>query len=128
MYEGTGFLPGSPLEFTISGSPKQAAASVISGSTGQSLAIGLGAFGVALLAVGLWLYRRNRLTAAASTTTGDDLVDVNLPLDVLPDDEDTLMDAIITLDDQFHAGNLPEKAYLERRAALKDKLKSLEQG
>jgi hypothetical protein len=39
-----------------------------------------------------------------------------------------LMDAIIALDDQFHAGNLPEDVYLQRRAALKEKLRRFEQG
>jgi hypothetical protein len=38
------------------------------------------------------------------------------------------MDAIIALDDQYHAGNLPEEAYLERRSALKEKLRSLNPG
>ena len=38
------------------------------------------------------------------------------------------MDAIIALDDQYHAGNLPEEAYLERRAELKEKLRKFSQG
>jgi len=38
------------------------------------------------------------------------------------------MDAILALDDQYHAGNLPEEAYLERRAVLKEKLRKISQG
>jgi hypothetical protein len=49
-------------------------------------------------------------------------------LDTTPEDEETLMDAILALDDQYHAGNLPEEAYLERRAVLKEKLRKISQG
>ena len=56
------------------------------------------------------------------------MIDDQLDAEVSAEDADTLMDAIIALDDQYHAGNLPEEAYLQRRAALKDKLRSLEQG
>ena len=38
------------------------------------------------------------------------------------------MDAIIALDDQYPRGNLPQEAYLERRAILKEKLRKLVQG
>ena len=41
------------------------------------------------------------------------------------EDSDDLMDAIITLDDLYQAGDIPEDAYLERRAALKEKLRKL---
>ena len=51
-----------------------------------------------------------------------------LQMDTLSEDEETLMDAIIALDDQYHAGNLPEDAYLERRAVLKEKLRKIDQG
>jgi len=63
--------------------------------------------------------------------TASDGMDIASPLtelDASPEDEGTLMDAIIALDDQFKAGNLPEEAYLERRAVLKEKLRKLEQG
>jgi len=38
------------------------------------------------------------------------------------------MDAIIALDDQYQAGHLPESAYLERRAKLKQRLSELMNG
>jgi len=60
--------------------------------------------------------------------TGVDVPGSISGLGATPEDEDTLMDAIIALDDQFHAGNLPEEAYLERRAVLKEKLRKLEEG
>jgi hypothetical protein len=36
-----------------------------------------------------------------------------------------LMDAIITLDDLYQQGEIPEAAYLERRATLKENLRNL---
>ena len=130
MYNGTSLLAGGSLEFTLSGTPKQAGGkTLLTVANPQSLAIGLGLFGVALVLAGLWLYRRNQQKLALQPASSP--VDSTVPpvdLEVSPDDEDTLMDAIIALDDQFHAGNLPETAYLERRAALKEKLRKLEQG
>jgi len=40
-------------------------------------------------------------------------------------DPEAVMDAIIALDDQFKAGELPESAYHQRRAALKAHLNEL---
>jgi len=129
MYNGSSLLAGSALEFTLSGKPKQASTPAVSTGTMQNLAIGIGVFGVVLLVVGFWLFRRNRIKAAMlSTLEGMDSGTTGAQLDTLPEDEDTLMDAIIALDDQYRAGNLPEEAYLERRAVLKDKLRKIDQG
>ncbi len=129
MFNGSSLIAGSSLDFTLSGTPKQAASSVFTSGTTQNLAIGLGVFGVALVAVGLWLYRRNRQKLALQPISGGgELSDSFSDLGVSPEDENTLMDAIIALDDQYHAGNLPEAAYLERRAKLKEKLHTMEQG
>jgi mono/diheme cytochrome c family protein len=126
MYNGSSLIAGSSLDFTLNGTPRHAAASIFTAGNTQDLAIGLGAFGIALVATGLWLYRRNRQKLALQSIPGS--VDLSEPYSgrgVSPEDETTLMDAIITLDDQFHAGNLPEAAYLERRAELKEKLRNL---
>jgi len=129
-YDGSGLIAGSSLEFTLSGSPNNAsAATLFSPGTGQSLAIGLGVFGVALLATGFWLYRRNQVRLVAQSLTGDVLLsEAESQVDVVLEDEDTLMDAIIALDDQYNAGNLPEEAYLERRSVLKAKLRNISRG
>jgi mono/diheme cytochrome c family protein len=128
MYNGSSLLAGSALEFTLSGKPKQASTPAVSTGTMQNLAIGIGVFGVVLLVVGFWLFRRNRIKAAmVSPLEGLDSGITGAQLDTLPEDEDTLMDAIIALDDQYRAGNLPEEAYLERRAVLKDKLRKIDQ-
>ena len=129
MYEGGSIIAGSTLEFTLSGNPLQASSAVLSAGTGQSLAIGLGVFGLVLLAVGIWLFLQNRLRfARQSSSFGRDLLTLAAQPEGLSEDEDTLMDAIISLDDQFRAGNLPEEAYMERRAVLKDKLRNLAHG
>ena len=129
MYNGSSLLAGGSLDFTLSGSPAKATASLFTTGTMQNLAIGLGVFGIAMVSVGYWLFRRNRLKLSMQPAlTGVDVPGSISGLGATPEDEDTLMDAIIALDDQFHAGNLPEEAYLERRAVLKEKLRKLEVG
>jgi mono/diheme cytochrome c family protein len=128
-YNGSSLIAGSSLEFTVTGNPKKALTSIFSTGTMQNLAIGLGVFGVALVFGGLWLFRKYQKKDALQSTL--DGMDIAAPLtadEASPESEDTLMDAIIALDDQFHAGNLPQEAYLERRAILKEKLRILGQG
>jgi hypothetical protein len=127
MYNGSSLLAGSSLELNLSGKPKQATTSVVSTGTMQNLAIGLGVFGLALVVAGVWLFRRYQIKVAEQRSAEEtDLGTIGPQVDTLPEDEETLMDAIIALDDQYRAGNLPEEAYLERRAELKEKLRKLE--
>lgn len=129
MYNGSSIIAGSSLEFTLSGNPKNGTASIFTAGTMQNLAIGLGVFGIALVAGGLWLYRRNqRKLALRGSMESVDMTEAATEVGASLADEDTLMDAIIALDDQYHAGNLPENVYLQRRAALKNKLQKIEQG
>jgi cytochrome c553 len=128
MYNGESLIAGSPLEFTLSGTPRNTGANLFSPGTMQNLAIGLAVFGVALVAAGLLLYRRYQRRTAAQAVLGDmDIAAPSTGQKAAPEDQETLMDAIIALDDQYHAGNLPREAYLERRAALKEKLRNIEQ-
>ena len=128
MYNGSSLLAGSTLEFNLSGKPKQATSTGISTGTMQNLAIGLGVFGVVLLIVGLWLFRQNRIKNTRQQFDEDADVETSAQGNGLSEDEETLMDAIIALDDQYRAGNLPEEAYLERRSELKEKLRIINQG
>jgi hypothetical protein len=126
MYNGSSLIAGSSLEFTLTGNPKQPVTSIFSSVNMQYLAIGLGAFGVALVLGGLWLFLNNRRKAALQVASaGLDIPSTITEQNSSPEDEDTLIDAIIALDDQYHAGNLPKEAYLERRAILKEKLRNL---
>jgi hypothetical protein len=129
MYNGSSLIAGSSLEFTLSGNPKKSTTSIFTQGTLQNMAIGLGVFGLVLVLVGLWLFRRyQRKLALQRSLEGTDMAASPIEVFATPEDEGTLMDAIIALDDQYHAGNLPEEAYLERRAVLKEKLRKLEQG
>jgi len=129
MYNGSNLLAGSALEFTLSGKPKNTSSPAITSGTTKNLAIGLGVFGIVLLVVGLWLFNKNRLkTASQPSQTVTGLDTTGAQMENISEDEETLMDAIITLDDQYRAGNLPEDAYLERRAVLKEKLRKFSQG
>lgn len=127
-YDGSSLAAGSSLAFSLSGNPSGASgtsgSTLFNAGTMQSLAIGLGTFGVAIVAVGIWLYRRNQLKLATQRSI-EDLATAGSQSDDEVDDENTLMDAIIALDDQYNAGNLPEEAYLERRAVLKSRLRNL---
>jgi len=129
MFKGSSLLAGSSLDFSLSGAPKQAASSLFTTGTAQNLAVGLGVFGIALVGVGIWLFLRNQRKLAFVRSAASDAIQNTLPdLGISPEDENTLMDAIIALDDQYRAGNLPQEAYLERRAELKEKLKQMEEG
>ena len=56
-------------------------------------------------------------------TEDDDDTEEEIFIDEDDADVDTLLDAILTLDDQYKAGELPEDAYLKRRAELKAQIK-----
>lgn len=96
-------------------------ATLSTGST-SNLLVGVGALGVALVAAGVYLYRR-------SQRLGDEeeWIDEQAPASMEGEEEDadTLMDAILALDDLYKAGELPEEAYLQRRAELKARLREL---
>lgn len=123
IFNGSSLIAGSSLEFTLSGAPRKASSSILSIGNTHNLEIGLGVFGFALVFGGLWLYRRNQQKNNLSIApNASDIASPGSELEPSQDSENTLMDAIIALDDQFHAGNLPKEAYLKRRANLKDKL------
>jgi mono/diheme cytochrome c family protein len=120
VYSSGRLEPGTDLALTVSGRPR-GSAGLLTGS-GSSLMIGLGAFGLALIAAGVWLYSRSRTSASAPAGAQEE----ELPAeDDLAEDPDLLMDAILALDDQYQAGKLPEEAYRQRRADLKARLREL---
>jgi mono/diheme cytochrome c family protein len=118
IYNGGTISRGQSLELTLTGRPSTGGPGLLAGSS-SSLLIGLGAFGTALIVAGVWLYRRTQARVVddeAEFITGYPSPDDS-------DDPDTLMDAIIALDDLYREGELPEEAYQQRRAALKTRLK-----
>jgi hypothetical protein len=117
-YNGTSLSAGQDLRLTLTGRPGGGSAVLGMGSS-TSLVIGLGAFGLALILAGAWLYTRTRSRAA-----GDDLEEAG-PEQVSSETTETVMDAILALDDLYQAGELPEAAYRQRRAELKARLHEL---
>ena len=45
--------------------------------------------------------------------------------DALGEDPENIMDAMIALDDQYKAGEIPKEAYEKRRMELKERLKGI---
>jgi hypothetical protein len=123
VYNGSMLPAGENLELAISGKLGGGGLSLSSGST-TSVIIGLAAFGFALIVAGVWLYQRSR------TSNGERTADSEPPTAVAGDtieteSAETLMDAIIALDDLYKEGELPEDAYLKRRAELKARLRKV---
>lgn len=121
-YNSANLEAGESLQFSLSGTPKftssQGAAST--SNTTTNLIIGIGAFGVVLIATGVYLLNRNRKAEVDFDDDVDDTAD-NEGCES-PDD---VMDAIIALDDLYKAGDIPDAAYQKRRAELKAMLKEM---
>jgi mono/diheme cytochrome c family protein len=116
VYNGSDITKGGKLSFNLSGLPKQS--TPIASPTGSSttnLIIGGGVFLLALLLTGGWLVRSGVLKFHP--------VKAAEPAPRAAEDPDTLIEAILTLDDLHKEGRLAESAYQSRRAELKDRLR-----
>jgi hypothetical protein len=135
-----GSLPADqPLQVSLSGRPSGGAgtqgAGFVQPGTTPELIIGLGVFGAVLVFVGLWLFQRrvdNRRSdrgdlkgsqADEQDSAGEDGLQAGDDPSLAGEDVESLIDTIIALDDRYRAGELPEAAYRERRAALKARLR-----
>jgi mono/diheme cytochrome c family protein len=112
IYNASAVDEGGSIEFTLTGKPKQVAVAP-NVTQNQTLLVGIGALGVALILAGVWMYMRD-------SKKEDELEDDE---EVEFDDSESIMDAIIALDDLHRAGKLSDHAYKQRRAELKDMLK-----
>lgn len=125
LYNGGSLPAGSNLSLTISGRPTSGSPQLTAGSS-TNLVIGLSVFGMALIVAGVWLFRRTRSNGpAASEASGDGEAGDEDEMEAVSDNPEALMDAIIALDDLYQSGQLPESAYLERRAKLKERLREI---
>jgi mono/diheme cytochrome c family protein len=116
MFTSSSLIAGNSIELNLSGRPEMNAPIISTGEgTSTSLVIGVAALGLALIAVGIYMWRRNQVEDG---DWDDDFEDQT------PED---LMDAINALDDQYKTGGLPEGAYRQRRAELKELLRELVQ-
>jgi mono/diheme cytochrome c family protein len=111
MYTSTGIAANESISFTLLGSPGDisVAPNILQN---QTLLFGVGAFGLALIAAGVWMYLRDRNLA---NEHGDEHAGL--------EDREAIMDSIIALDDLHRAGKLSDEAYKTRRNELKNSLK-----
>ena len=119
LYNISSLGQNEELNLIISGNAA-GGSQLLSAGSGNSLVIGLSVFGVVLIVAGLWLFMRNRYTQS-----DDEDGEFEEVPEAGAEDPETIMDAILALDDQFKAGELPEEAYRRRRAELKVRLEKM---
>jgi hypothetical protein len=117
VYSGGNMAEGQSVSMTVSGKPNLTGAGTSSTSPNSTTGILIGGsvFVIGLAVSGLWLYRRLKTSQALQAAAEAGEV-------IIPDDPDALIDDIVALDDLYKAGNLPETAYKQRRAELKERL------
>jgi hypothetical protein len=99
------------LHLSLSGIPREAGSAT--NTSNQSLLLGVGALGIALVLGGGWMYLRNRgVEGADKREEGDEF-----------ESADEVIDAILALDDLHRARKISGAAYQKRRAELKEILK-----
>ncbi len=113
VYTGGAINKGDKIEFTLTGEPKTTAVNPDI-TQNKTLLIGAGAFGVVLILAGAWMYMNDRRKRKEEL---DDEENDEF------EDPESLMDAIIALDDLHRAGKLSDEAYQQRRNELKNALK-----
>jgi len=117
LFTASNLSGGSELAVSFSGKVRVESQAEPASSTG--LLIGVGAFGMVLIASGVWLFRKRSLQTEIEEEVQTEFVETET--------EDSLLDAILALDDLHQAGKLPEDAYQERRIELKARLKALKE-
>ncbi|MEW6027912.1 MAG: c-type cytochrome [Chloroflexota bacterium] len=115
VYEFGGVQAGGTLDFTVSGQPKTSTTSGGTDASQKNLLIGVGAFGAVLILAGVWMFFRDRGREEVEEEAGEDGVEY--------EDTESILDAIIALDDLHRAGKIPDEIYQQRRADLKARLK-----
>jgi mono/diheme cytochrome c family protein len=113
-FNASGFKAGDTLTFSFSGTPKVATGATPTTTKNNSLLIGVGSFGLVLILAGIWLFMRDRKRGNIEIVE-EEQAEFEEP--------ESVMDAIIALDDLHRAGKIPDEAYHARRDELKAKLK-----
>lgn len=118
VYTAAAVEKDASFEFSITGEPTTVAESPDI-TQNQYVLIGVGAFGLTLVLAGVWMYLRDR----KKNEDDDDLEDEDDEDDDQFDDTESIMDAIIALDDLHRAGKISDEAYKKRRDELTAALK-----
>jgi len=111
VYSASGLKVDESIDFTITGKPETTAVNPDI-TQNKTLLIGVGAFGLALILAGVWMYMRDRNKEEEIEEQESEFGDTQ-----------SIMDAIIALDDLHRAGKLSDPAYKQRREELKNALK-----
>ena len=111
VYSASSLKKDESIKFTVSGKPISVDVNpdVLQNKT---LLIGVGALGLVLVLAGIWLFLREPMKAEETDEEENEF-----------EDPESLMDAIIALDDLHRAGKLSDEAYQKRRDELKSALK-----
>jgi mono/diheme cytochrome c family protein len=114
-------MPGQDLNLKIAKSMSLSDLDSLFG-TSTSTYLGIAVLGLVLIAAGIWLFMRSK-----TRSNNEEIRDQDLPGDPINgiDDRESAMDAILTLDDLYQEGKLPDEAYQKRRAELKDHLQEI---
>jgi mono/diheme cytochrome c family protein len=122
MYSLQNIAAGQTVKFTVSGEPKQTTSTTSetsqpasSSNNRQTLLIGAGLLGLALIVAGGWMYLRDR-------KQNEEVVDEE---EHEFDSSEDVLDAIVALDDLHRAGKISDEAYQKRRTELKEILKGM---
>ncbi len=121
LYQASSLASGSTLSMTISGMPGDKPGFVL--NTNTLLMIGVGAVGLILIILGIFLFLRDRKLRKMEDEFEDD--EEEGEKDAIGEDRDSIMDAVIALDDQYKTGDISKEAYEMRRDELIERLKNL---
>lgn len=113
MYNGGAINRGDTLSLNLNGKPGDGTSFLNLGNV-STLVIVIAGLGVVLVALGVGMYFYTRTKSEPE------------PEPAYEENEENLMDAIISLDDSYKEGKLSEEAYRARRAELKTKLQRLQ--
>jgi hypothetical protein len=116
VYTASNLAKGASLDFKLKGQPQETTAVNPDPLQNKNLLFGIGGLGVALILAGAFLFWRDR---NRGEETDDEAEDDEEEFG----DPESVMDAIIALDDLHRAGKIPDEAYQQRRGELKEALK-----
>jgi mono/diheme cytochrome c family protein len=100
---------GTEIKLNLNGRT-QSSVVVATTSNTPGLLIGVGFLLIVIIAGGVWYFRKYKRSQTETEMLEEE-------------DQGTILDAIIVLDDAFKSGDIPEEAYLARRTELVSKLK-----
>jgi hypothetical protein len=118
MYQVSKIASDGTLSMSLSGTP---GASGSAPSRQTWVLIGIAAAGLLFIGLGILLYLRDRARLRLAVESNA----VEIKEDAIGEDRDGIMDAVIALDDQYKAGEIPKEAYEKRRNELKERLKKV---